>query len=377
MQELATELDSLGHKVTVLTISPKSQSRLDIACENGVVVLRVQTRDIKRASRIERALTEARLSQAVWKAAHSYLQDTPQDLIVFYSPTIFWGKLVGRLRQLWSCPAYLILRDVFPDWARDTGQMPAGPIFRYFRHHAVVQFRAASIVGVEAESGKEYLHNCYPRLGRPVEVLRNWTRIDEVQAPDPAFRKKLGLESKVIFFYGGNIGAAQDMNNLLDLAGRLRHREDIHFVFVGRGSEVPRIRAVIESGGAPNISLIDAVPESAYLSMVASSDIGLISLDRRLRSRNVPGKLLGYLKQRIPVLASINPGNDLLSMIEQAGVGLCSVTGDHELLARNALQLADDKGLRERMAANTSRFLLESFSVRHAAEQILGSADRV
>jgi glycosyltransferase involved in cell wall biosynthesis len=64
-------------------------------------------------------------------------------------------------------------------------------------------------------------------------------------------------------------------------------------------------------------------------------------------------------------------------MIEDAGVGLCSITGDRDLLVQNALRLADNKELRQKMAKNTRKLLLESFSVRHAAEQLIHAVDAV
>ena len=58
-------------------------------------------------------------------------------------------------------------------------------------------------------------------------------------------RKRLGLQGKVVFFYGGNIGIAQDMDNIVRLAVNLQNEPDAYFLLVGEGSEVPRLRAEI------------------------------------------------------------------------------------------------------------------------------------
>ena len=42
--------------------------------------------------------------------------------------------------------------------------------------------------------------------------------------------------------------------------------------------------------------------QGEYLSMVSEFDVGLISLDARLTSHNIPGKLLSYLYWGVPVL---------------------------------------------------------------------------
>jgi len=43
------------------------------------------------------------------------------DGIIWYSPTIFLGPAVAWLKRASRCRAYLILRDLFPDWAVDAG----------------------------------------------------------------------------------------------------------------------------------------------------------------------------------------------------------------------------------------------------------------
>ena len=61
--------------------------------------------------------------------------------------------------------------------------------------------------------------------------------------------------------------------------------------------------------------------------MLREFDVGLISLDRGLKTQNFPGKLLGYLYFAMPVLASINPGNDLRLVLEESGAGLVCENG--------------------------------------------------
>ena len=41
-----------------------------------------------------------------------------------------------------------------------------------------------------------------------------------------------------------------------------------------------------------------------------------MALDPRHKTHNIPGKFLTYMQAGLPVLASINPGNDLMQLIE-------------------------------------------------------------
>jgi O26-antigen biosynthesis N-acetyl-L-fucosamine transferase len=188
--------------------------------------------------------------------------------------------------------------------------------------------------------------------------------------PRTTYRARLGLESKIVFLYGGNIGVAQDMDNLIRLATRLASRSDIHFLLVGDGSEVRRLKKFIEVNRLSNIQILPSIAQSEYLSMVSEFDLGLISLDARLKSHNYPGKLLSYLYWGKPVLASVNRGNDLLELLRDSGAGYCFVNGDDENLISAALRLTDDSRLRAKMGSNARLLLEQTFSVEHAVNQI-------
>ena len=82
------------------------------------------------------------------------------------------------------------------------------------------------------------------------------------------------------------------------------------------------------------------------MSMVSEFDVGVISLDRRFKINNLPGRLLAYFSGGLPVLASVNPGSDLFAILNENEVGYCCQNGDDESLREYALALAGDAALR-------------------------------
>lgn len=185
----------------------------------------------------------------------------------------------------------------------------------------------------------------------------------------------MGLQGKVVFFYGGNIGVAQDMDNIIRLAKNLRSEPTAFFLLVGDGSEVPRLKSAIASNGLTNIAIHDAVGQREYLSMLSEFDVGLISLDRGLRTQNFPGKMLGYMYHSMPILASINLGNDLKTILEDKQAGLVCINGEDEKFAANARRLLVDRPLRRQVGLNARALLENTFSVSRAARQILAHFD--
>jgi glycosyltransferase involved in cell wall biosynthesis len=380
MRDLALEFRRRNHEVTVLTPSDRISTNLEIANEEGLQVVRVRSRKIKGAPNILRAAEEIRLSSLTWRRARRFLLAHPADLIVFYSPTIFWGALVKRLKSLWGCRAYLILRDIFPAWAVDAGVLRKGLIYRFFRRREIQQYDVADCIAVQSPANLTYFCREFAARRYPVEVLYNWASSHEEDLPATHYRKQLGLEGKVIFLYGGNLGVANDVDNIVRLAARLSREEHIHFLLVGDGSEAARLKRSVAENGLHNLQILPPVNHREYLAMLSECDVGLLSLDRRLKTHNVPGKLLGYMYWSKPTLASINPGNDLFEILEKNNAGLCVLNGDDESLALAVLRLANDANLRASIGKNARRLLVQGFSVEHAVSQIfshLGAADPI
>jgi glycosyltransferase involved in cell wall biosynthesis len=370
IHDLGVEFRRQGHEVTILTPSDTNSEELEVRTEDGLRIARVRTKRIKGTTKVFRAIREVRLSAILWSRAQSFLLSNQADLIVFYSPTIFFGPLVRRLKSHWRCPAYLILRDIFPRWAVDAGILRRGLVFQFFRTFETYQYDVADLIAVQSPANLVYFAQTFSRKNYPLKVLFNWTALHEPDLPKTNFRSRLGLENKVVFFFGGNIGVAQDMDNLVRLAARLRRLTNIHLLLVGNGSEVSRLNHFIAAKGLRNITTLPAVDQHEYLSMVSEFDVGLISLDRRLKTHNVPGKLPSYLFWGIPVLASLNPGNDLFDLLRENQAGLCFLNGDDDSLAAAAERLANDADLRAKLGRNARRLLESTFSVDAAARQI-------
>ncbi len=371
IHDLGREFSRQGHEVTILTTSHEIAEDFQVTVENELRIARVKTRQIKGASRVLRGFNEVRLSSLVWKKAGKFLTRHPADLIVFYSPTIFWSSLVRRLKALWQAPTYLILRDIFPQWAVEAGVLRRGLIYRYFRRKEIQQYDCADIIAVQTPGDLHYFSRNFSQEAYRLEVLRNWASQSELDLPQTQFRMAHKLQGKFLFFYGGNLGIAQDVDNILRLASDLESYPEVQFVIVGEGSEVPRMVKLISGKSLRNVLLLPPVDQREYLAMLSEIDVGLISLDRRLTSHNIPGKLLGYLFWGIPVLASVNPGNDLFDLVRNGQIGFCVVNGEDDKLRGAALRLIANAELRTQFGKNARLLLEHTFSAESAAQQVL------
>ncbi len=374
--ELAVELLEQGHYVTIITPHfDKNEPALIEEKLDGVVIWRFLSGQIKDVPKVKRAINETLLSHRAWRAIQGKVDKDTFDGVVYYSPSIFFGSLVSKLKNRCQCNSYLILRDFFPQWAIDSGLMKEGSLIeRYFRFFETISYRNADIIGVMSEKNLEIFNrNTNNRF--PTTILRNWANLSPHCPSDTVrnLREKLGLNDEVIYFYGGNIGHAQDMANLIRLAKNMQCFDKAHFIFLGQGDEVKLINDLIKKWALTNCSYFPSVSQQEFKDILAQVDVGLFSLSAKHSAHNFPGKLLGYMVQSLPILGSVNKGNDLMGLVNINQAGLISVNGEDDVFFENASKLQNDIELRKSTGDSGYKLLEKEFSVVNIASSIVDS----
>jgi glycosyltransferase involved in cell wall biosynthesis len=332
---------------------------------------------------VRRGFSEIFMSLALWRGSRRCRVDVEHfDGVIWYSPTIFLAPFAAWLKRRSRTRGYLILRDIFPQWALDAGVMRRGPAYYFFRACELFQYRTADVIGVQSPANLAVFAGS-PRRGRDIEVLFNWIDLTRSEPAPSDLVDGHGLAGKRILVYGGNMGVAQDVDNLLRLARRIRPCADIALLLIGSGSEAARLATAIADERLENVVLADEIPAEEFRSVLRRCHVGLITLDRRLTTHNIPGKLLAYLEAGIPVVASVNAGNDLLDIIAEAQVGMGFVNGDDAAFAQAAVDLVRDPARCQAISANARALARERFSVDAIMHQLLahfapaGASDRL
>jgi glycosyltransferase involved in cell wall biosynthesis len=372
LRDLSLEMTRQGHQLTVLVPAQELDQPWRLEALEGVEVLRLKAPRTKDVGLVRRALAELWMPVAMWRnLRRSPLRSRQWDGVVWYSPTIFLGLLAWALKRRCGCRGYLVLRDIFPEWAVDMGLMRRGLPYLFFKAVERFQYRVADVIGVQAHSALRYFDAWARCPGRRVEVLQNW--LADAPVRDCSISVASGsLAGRKIFVYAGNMGVAQGMDLLLELAAALRERSDVGFLFVGRGSEAARLRDAAVQRGLDNVQFHDEIDPAEIPALYAQCHIGLVALDPRHRTHNIPGKFLSYMWAGLPALASINLGNDLAGVIRKAGVGW--VCEDHfsaslQEGAEDLLKMIEVDGAGMRVRCR--QLAAELFSPEAAVRQII------
>ena len=368
LRDLAQEFVRQGHTLTVMLPAAGLSAPWALEDFDGVQVLRLRSPKTKDINYVSRTINEFLMPFAMLRNLRkSTLAQERWDGVVWYAPSIFHGPLANALKNASGCKGYLIIRDIFPEWAADMGLMGRGLPYKFFKAVANYQYSVADVIGVQTPGNEAYFENWRQRDGRRLEVLQNWLA-DAPAAGCSIEIAKTPLAGRKVFVYAGNMGVAQGMGILLDLAEELIHRTDVGFLFVGRGSDVKKLAADAQRRGLQNVLFQDEIHPDEIPGLYAQCQVGLVALDPRHKSHNIPGKFLTYMQSGLPVLANINAGNDLAGIIRHENVGRVSEDGSADTLAQLALELIDglgsDGSYKERCRTLYSRLFAPDTAVR-------------
>lgn len=370
LYDLALEFINQGHSVSVFTPEPSLKSPYLHKVIDGINIFYLKTPKIYGVGLFRRTLGEFLMPFYMWKnIKKSNFKLKIVDMIVWYSPSIFLGPLVRKVSAYCTCPNYLILRDIFPDWAVDVGVIKKGPPYFFFKLVQKYQYSIATVIGVQSPGNLIYFDKEKVKKGS-IEVLHNWLSIPEWRVSNINVLSTK-FTGRKIFVYAGNMGKAQGVDIFLDLAEKFSSRMDVGFLFVGRGTEVERLKDLSKKMQLENILFFDEINSNEIPSLYSQCSAGIISLDIRHKSHNIPGKFLSYIQNGLPVLANVNPGNDIIEIINSNKVGLAKSFSNVDELYTSATILLSEIHRGYDFSSNCRKLSCRLFSTKHAAEQII------
>lgn len=371
LRDLSREFVRQGHELTVFLASPEIDRPWVIDAYDGARIVRLKTPVTKDIGYVRRTLHELRMPFSMCRNIDKSPVAADQwDGVVWYSPTIFLGPVANKLKTASDCPAYLIIRDIFPEWAVDMGLMGRGLPYHFFSKVARYQYAVADVIGVQTPGNLAYFETWQRQSNRQLQVLQNWLGSPADMACSIDI-EKTPLAGRRIFVYAGNMGVAQGMDKMLDLAEHLRHRDDLGFLFVGRGRDARRLRVEAERRALDHVMFHDEIDPGEIPNLYKQCHVGLVSLDPRHQTHNIPGKFLTYMQSGLPVLASVNPGNDLIDLIRKERVGVAVRSDRFADLTKAADDLVETLEQDPEIADRCRALCHRLFSVEAAVRQIV------
>ncbi len=164
--------------------------------------------------------------------------------------------------------------------------------------------------------------------------------------PSPALRNG----RRHVIGYVGVMGAQDGVDNLIHAMAHLvyeKGRDDIQCVLVGRGTEVPKLKALARSLNLDrHVSFTGYLSPEDFLSAISTFDIGVVPDPKNpFNDKCSMNKVFEYMSLGIPLV-----GFDLTETIRSAGdAALYATNNDPKDLARLVAELCDDPNRRARL----------------------------
>lgn len=159
-----------------------------------------------------------------------------------------------------------------------------------------------------------------------------------------------------IVLYAGTHGKVHSLTLALDAAALMTSRPDVLFVFVGDGTEKPRLATYAQQLGLTNVVFIDPVPVEEVAELFRLADVALsISI---VSAR--PAKIFPAMASATPIVhAGRGEGADVLQQAESAVI---LDAGDPQALAEAILRLIDDPELATTLGRSGRQFVVDHYS---------------
>ena len=362
------ELHSHGHEVRV--VSPRQINQEEgLYIENGIPVVRFITDQLTgNKSFIKKGIAYLKLVYQYPKAVNKFFKNEKFNFIYANSLPLEIGIVIYYLKKKYKAKSYVMLCDyLWQDLVSLNVLKKWNPIILYYRLLERILFKSADYIGALSEGYIDFAKKYYQFIeNKSTAVILPWSFEETVFGGKDELLKNMGLQGKFLAIYGGNVGVAQDINNVINLAYACKGIIDIVFLVVGKGAQFEMIKKKVKSEQLMNIRFLDFMPKDKYLRLIHACDIGLISLNEKLGAPNFPSKASSLFSMSIPVVAAIDYITDFGQFLEQNNVGLCSYSGDTESFKNNVLKLYHSTELKEEMGKNANKFYHENMTVSQA-----------
>lgn len=374
--ELVQEFIDKGNNVYVATIVEKKYKiGTSLIKKNNVEILKIKTGNMFEVGFIEKGMTTLSLGYLFKKNIDKYWKDIKFDLVISHTPPITFTPVIKWLKQKYDIKSYLILRDIFPQNAKDLGIIKNRFLFNFFRKKEKKLYKYSDYIGCMSEGNINFLKKQDPEIeNSKLHILRNWGKIKEkLNVNREVIRKKYMYKNNdFIIVFGGNMGKPQGLEFLLSLAEKNIKNENIKFLFIGKGNEKDKLKKIVKNRTLKNVQFVEFVPREEYENLISVCDVGIVSLHSCFTIPNIPSKTIDYFKLSLPILAFTDKNTDYPVILEEeAKAGLFCFYGDLKNAQDKLMILYGNENLRKELGNNGRKYYEEYLGVENAYMTIL------
>ena len=318
MKVFADTFAQLGHDVTVIASSTNKENGVMQSCRERIIFS--PAIKMKKKTTVMRMLNN--LSFA-FTSVFTALKAGKADVVITTSPpplVSISGWLIAKMK---GAKLVYDVRDIWPDVALEMNSFSENSLFcKVFRWITNFMYRHSDLVTTVSPGKVEKIRGKLPETMREkVHLVGNG--FDESileQAVDLDVLSKYSLNDKFTCVYIGNVGLAQGLDVLLDVASQTKHH-DVQFLIFGTGAERDILEQRVEKENIKNVKFCGVIPHEKVLTVLQAAQISFIPLKSSKMKDSIPTKVYEALGIGCPVLLVAD--GDACDIVEECGLGCC------------------------------------------------------
>jgi glycosyltransferase involved in cell wall biosynthesis len=359
--DLAEILRANDSQVSVLTSLPHypwwkvpvefSHLGEGVTSHNGIEVIRAEHLIPPKMN----ALLRIRFEISLWwnlRRVSKGLTDKEFDVVIACMPTVAAGIVGKRISKRLDVPFGLIVQDLSGAGAKQSG-LRGGALISKIAH--AVEGRALHVADSLVVVSPA-MQDVVIGLGvesRRINQILNYSARTIASEDKTSARCKFGwVTEDFIVIHTGNMGAKQDLENVVRAADALTGESKIKIYLVGHGNQENILKALCE--GKSNIAVMPAVSDENYSALLSAADLLLVNERSTQMEMSLPSKLTSYLYSERPVLAAVPQGGATWKFLD--GVAELVEAADPKALAKKIEELSRNQIRLDELAKLGSEF---------------------
>jgi glycosyltransferase involved in cell wall biosynthesis len=372
--EFAKFLVQRGYKVTIIAsnidyLSGKKKFKRDEKID-GIHIIYAPTLSSIHSNFISRGFAFLFFSISSFFEA---LKVKDVDIIMGTSPPLFQTITSFLVAKLKRKKFVFEVRDLWIDFAKELGVIKNKLILSILKQIEGFLYKKSDLIIINSPGFFPYVLNHAEK--DKVVLIPNGVSTENFNTAltkNKELEKKLGIINKFVVLYAGNLGVANDIDNIIAAAKLLIDYNDIVFILIGGGIRREEIKKRIHKEKLNNILLLDPVSKSEIPKVISLADVCLATIkDTPLLQIVYPNKVFDYMASGKPTIITIS--GVIKEVIDKSKGGIYVNPGKPTELKDAVLSYYNDRELAERHGKNARTYVKKHFERNKIAEELEAS----
>ena len=233
-------------------------------------------------------------------------------------------------------------------------------------------YKYAAKIIVVGRDMRELVERKTEGLAVPIDYIPNWAELEQVSPSariENTLLKELDLTEKFVFLYAGNMGYPNDLESIIECAGKLQNNSPVHFIFLGTGVKRKWLEREVDSRSLSNVTILDPRPRSEQNIFLNACDVAIVSLVKKMKGVSMPSRTYNILAVGKPILALTEENSEAAQVVREDKIGWIAEPNAADELLKTIKEIVGQKNAIPEMEKRSRAAAVKKYSLQTAVEK--------